>query len=65
MTIFQKIGDCELPKDWCTSQDLLTQLESFCRAIYGDKKENRRIKSASKWCLLRLKRRKPVPISYH
>ncbi|CAH3171089.1 unnamed protein product, partial [Porites evermanni] len=37
MTIFQKIGDCERPKDWCTSQDLLTQLESFCRAIYGNK----------------------------
>ena len=37
MTILQKIGDCERPKDWCTSQDLLTQLESFCRAIYGDK----------------------------
>ena len=37
MTIFQKTGDCERPKDWCTSQDLLTQLESFCRAIYGDK----------------------------
>ena len=37
MTIFQKIGDCERPKDWCTSQDLLTQLESFCRAIYDDK----------------------------
>ena len=28
-------------------------------------KWNRRIKSASKWCLLRLKRRKPVLISYH
>ena len=37
MTIFQKIGDCERSKNWCTSQDLLTQLESFCRAIYGDK----------------------------
>ena len=37
MTIFQKIGDSERSKNWCTSQDLLTQLESFCRAIYGDK----------------------------
>ena len=37
MTIFHKIGDCERSKNWCTSQDLLTQLESFCRAIYGDK----------------------------
>ena len=37
MTIFQKIGDCERSKNWCTSQDLLTQLESFCRTIYGDK----------------------------
>lgn len=36
MTIFQKIGDSERSKNWCTSQDL-TQLESFCRAIYGDK----------------------------
>ena len=37
MTIFQKIGDSERSKNWCTSQDLLTQLESFSRAIYGDK----------------------------
>ena len=37
MTVFQKIGDSERSKNWCTSQDLLTQLESFCRAIYGDK----------------------------
>ena len=37
MTIFQKIEDSERSKNWCTSQDLLTQLESFCRAIYGDK----------------------------
>ena len=37
MTIFQKRGDSERSKNWCTSQDLLTQLESFCRAIYGDK----------------------------
>ena len=37
MTISQKIGDSERSKNWCTSQDLLTQLESFCRAIYGDK----------------------------
>ena len=37
MTIFQKIGDSERSKNWCTSQHLLTQLESFCRAIYGDK----------------------------
>ena len=29
------------------------------------KMDNRRIKSASKWFLLRLKRRKPVAISYH
>ena len=37
MTIFQKRGDSERSKNWCTSQDILTQLESFCRAIYGDK----------------------------
>ena len=37
MTIFQKRGDSERSKNWCTSQDLLTQLESFCRAIYDDK----------------------------
>ena len=37
MMIFQKRGDSERSKNWCTSQDLLTQLESFCRAIYGDK----------------------------
>ena len=37
MTIFHKIGDCERSKDWCTSQDLLTQLGSFYRAIYDDK----------------------------
>ena len=29
--------DRERSKNWWTSQDLLTQLESFCRAIYGDK----------------------------
>ena len=33
----QKMGDCEQSKEWCTSQALLTQLESFCRAIYGNK----------------------------
>ena len=65
MTIFHKIGDCERSKDWCTSQDLLTQLGPFTVLFMTTKMDNRRIKSASKWFLLRLKRRKPVAISYH
>ena len=32
-----KKGEYERSKDWCTSQDLLEQLESFCSDIYDGK----------------------------